>query len=313
MTEDLKKEEEKILTAEEKIKNLEYELFMEVVEKVKGYIAVLQDVAVKVSQLDVLLSFALLSVENNYCRPILVEDGLVIKEGRHPVVELEEDYVPNGCSMSEGEIMIITGPNFAGKSCYMRQVALIVIMAQMGCFVPAKSVSMGLVDRVFTRIGASDDLVSGKSTFMVEMEEVANILNNASSKSLVVLDEVGRGTSTYDGVSIAWAVVENIYNKVKCKTMFATHYHVLNSLENDFEGVRNYNIAVKEEKGEIVFLRKLVSGGTDHSFGAYVAKLAGVPVDVVARAREIQDSLESKDKFSGRVGGKGLDKQKRLF
>jgi len=313
VTEDLKKEEEKILTAEEKIKNLEYELFMEVVEKIKEYISVLQDVASKVAELDVILSFAFVSVQNNYVRPVLEEsDILEIKDGRHPVVELEEDYVPNDTSLNVGEVMIITGPNFAGKSCYMRQVALIVIMAQVGCFVPGV-VKMGLVDRVFTRVGAQDDLFSGKSTFMVEMEEVANILNNASSKSLIVFDEVGRGTSTYDGVSIAWAVVEYVYNKVKAKTMFATHYHVLNSMASDLDGVKNYNISVKEEMDEIVFLRKLVVGGTDKSFGIYVAKLAGVPADVVSRAREIQEKLESKDKFSGRVGGKMLDKQKSLF
>jgi len=314
VTEELKREEERILTAEEKIKNLEFELFNVIAEKCKKYILVLQDVARKVGELDVILSFSIVSVENNYVRPLIDNSDLLeVRDGRHPVVETEEDYIANDVNLKNGEIMVVTGPNFSGKSCYMRQVSLIVIMAQMGCFVPASLARIGIVDRVFTRIGASDDLFAGKSTFMVEMEDVANILNNATSKSLVILDEVGRGTSTYDGVSVAWAVVEHIYNKIKCKTIFATHYHVLNSLEKDFEGINNYNIAVKEEDERIVFLRKLVKGGTDKSFGIYVAKMAGVPLEVVNRAKEIQESLEKKDKFSGRVSGKAVIEQKRLF
>src|SRR3989339_413738 len=257
VTEDLKREEEKILTAQEKIGELEYELFLR-------------------------------------------------------VVELSCAYIPNDTLLKDFEIMIITGPNFAGKSCYMKQVALLVIMAQMGCFIPAKSARIGLVDRVFTRIGAYDDLVSGQSTFMVEMNETANILNNATSQSLIILDEIGRGTSTYDGVSIAWAVVEYLYNRVKAKTLFATHYHVLNKLTNSFERIKNYNIAVKEEKDEIIFLRKLLEGGTDKSFGVYVAKLAGLPEEVVVRAREVQSELEDTDKLD-RIQAKKLEEQKRLF
>ncbi|HIH14834.1 MAG: DNA mismatch repair protein MutS [archaeon GW2011_AR17] len=313
VTEDLKREEEKILTAQEKIGELEYELFLRVVEEVKKYTEPIQAVSQKVAEIDVLCSFAQVSVENNYVKPLLdTSSVLEIQDGRHPVVELSCAYIPNDTLLKDFEIMIITGPNFAGKSCYMKQVALLVIMAQMGCFIPAKSARIGLVDRVFTRIGAYDDLVSGQSTFMVEMNETANILNNATSQSLIILDEIGRGTSTYDGVSIAWAVVEYLYNRVKAKTLFATHYHVLNKLTNSFERIKNYNIAVKEEKDEIIFLRKLLEGGTDKSFGVYVAKLAGLPEEVVVRAREVQSELEDTDKLD-RIQAKKLEEQKRLF
>ncbi|MDP3919000.1 MAG: DNA mismatch repair protein MutS, partial [Nanoarchaeota archaeon] len=296
ITEDLKREEEKILTAQEKIGELEQELFVKVVEDVKSYTSVVQNVAYRVSVLDVLLSFAIVSVENNYVRPLIDNsEVLEIEQGRHPVVELSCDYIPNGSMFKGFEIMIITGPNFSGKSCYMKQVAMIIIMGQMGCFVPVKCAHMGVVDRVFTRIGAYDDLIAGQSTFMVEMSEAANILNNATSKSLVLLDEIGRGTSTYDGVSIAWATVEYIYNRIKAKTMFATHYHVLNKLEASFENIKNYNIAVKEDGEEIVFLRTLLEGGTDKSFGVYVAKLAGLPDEVISRAKEVQQKLEDSD------------------
>ena len=313
VTEDLKREEEKILTAQERIGELEYDLFLKILEEVKKYTEVIQSVSGKVAELDVLCSFAEAAVENNYVRPI-IDTSLVldIRDGRHPVVELSCDYIANDTVLQDFEIMIITGPNFAGKSCYMKQVALLVIMAQMGCFVPAKSAHIGVVDRVFTRIGAYDDLVSGQSTFMVEMNETANILNNATSRSLLLLDEIGRGTSTYDGVSIAWAVVEYIYNRVKAKTLFATHYHVLNKLALSFERIQNYNIAVKEEKDEIIFLRKLLIGGTDKSFGVYVAQLAGLPSEVIARAREVQAELEDKDKLD-RIQVKKLEDQKRLF
>lgn len=313
VTEDLKREEEKILTAQEKIGELEYEIFLKIVEEVKTYTEVIQVVSQKVAEIDVLCSFAQVSVENNYTRPeVDMSPALEITEGRHPVVELSCSYIPNDTGFHDFEIMIITGPNFAGKSCYMKQVALLVIMAQMGCFVPAKKVRMGIVDRVFTRIGAYDDLVSGQSTFMVEMNETANILHNASSRSLILLDEIGRGTSTYDGVSLAWAVVEYLYNRVKAKTLFATHYHVLNKLSLSFECIKNYNIAVKEEGDEIIFLRKLLEGGTDKSFGVYVAKLAGLPEEVVSRAREVQAELEDKDKLD-RIQAKKLEEQKRLF
>tara|TARA_Y100000310_G_scaffold337913_1_gene426194 strand:- start:124 stop:2523 length:2400 start_codon:yes stop_codon:yes gene_type:complete len=313
VTEDLKREEEKILTAQEKIGELEQELFRKLIEEVKEYTEVVQIVARKVAEIDVLFSFATVSVEQNYVRPVVDEgENLEIEEGRHPVVEMNCDYVPNASSFNGFEVMIITGPNFSGKSCYMKQVALIVLMAQMGCFVPASSAYIGLVDRVFTRIGAYDDLIAGQSTFMVEMSEAANILNNASSRSLILLDEVGRGTSTYDGVSIAWAVVEYIYNRIKAKTMFATHYHVLNKLAGSFENINNYNISVKEEGDEIVFLRTLVKGGTDKSFGVYVAKLAGLPEEVVRRAQEVQEKLEDKD-TTHRVDVKKLENQKQLF
>ena len=209
-------------------------------------------------------------------------------------------------------MMILTGPNFAGKSCYMKQVALIVLMAQMGCFVPASRARIGVVDRIFTRIGAYDDLVSGQSTFMVEMNETANILHHATSRSLILLDEIGRGTSTYDGVSIAWAVVEYLYKNVKAKTLFATHYHVLNKLASSFPQIKNYNIAVKEEKDEIVFLRTLLEGGTDKSFGVYVAKLAGLPEDVIRRAMDVQRELEDNDRLE-RIQAKQFEEQKRLL
>jgi len=313
ITQELKEEEEKILTAQEKIGELEYDLFLKVLDEVKIYTEKIQDVALKVAQIDILCSFAQVSEENNYVKP-LVDDSNVLQifEGRHPVVELNEDFIPNDTLFNEFEIMIITGPNFAGKSCYMKQVALISIMAQVGCFVPAKDARIGVVDRVFTRIGAYDDLISGQSTFMVEMNETANILNNATSRSLILLDEIGRGTSTYDGVSIAWAVVEHIYNHVKAKTLFATHYHVLNKLSASFSKIKNYNIAVKETGDEIIFLRKLLEGGTDKSFGVYVAKLAGLPESVINRAREVQTELEDKDKLD-RINAKKLEEQKRLF
>ncbi|MSR86050.1 DNA mismatch repair protein MutS [Candidatus Woesearchaeota archaeon] len=313
VTEDLKREEEKILTAQEKIGELEYELFLKVIEEVKQFTEIIQITSQKIAEIDTLCSFADVSMENNYIRPLMdTSSVLEIIDGRHPVVELSCSYVPNDTKLHDFEIMIITGPNFAGKSCYMKQVALLVILAQMGCFVPAKGARIGIVDRVFTRIGAYDDLVSGQSTFMVEMNETANILNNATSRSLILLDEIGRGTSTYDGVSIAWAVVEYLYSKVKAKTLFATHYHVLNKLTNSFEHIRNYNIAVKEEKDEIIFLRKLLEGGTDKSFGIYVAQLAGLPEEVVTRAREVQAELEDKDKLD-KIQAKKLEEQKRLF
>jgi DNA mismatch repair protein MutS len=313
VTEDLKREEEKILTAQEKIGELESSIFQKIIEQTKQFTEIIQETAQKVATIDVIYSFAQISVDNNYVRPILNEsDALDIEEGRHPVVEVSDDFIPNDTKIKEFEIMIITGPNFSGKSCYMKQVALIVIMAQIGCFVPAKNATIGIVDRIFTRIGAYDDLIAGQSTFMVEMSETANILNNATSKSLILLDEVGRGTSTYDGVSIAWSVVEYIYNRIKAKTMFATHYHVLNKLENAFERIQNYNIAVKEEGEDIIFLRKLIKGGTDKSFGVYVAKLAGLPEEVVNRAKDVQKEFEGNDKMQ-RVQAKKIEDQKTLF
>ena len=255
------------------------------------------------AQIDVFASLATVAEQNNYCRPKLNEKGLIdIKDGRHPVVERmiqNEMFVANDTYLDNGSnrVSIITGPNMAGKSTYMRQSALIVLMAQIGSFVPAKSAKIGIVDRIFTRVGASDDLASGQSTFMVEMSEVANILRNATSNSLLILDEIGRGTSTFDGLSIAWAVVEHISNPrlLGAKTLFATHYHELTELEGKLNSVNNYCIAVKEKGDDIVFLRKIVKGGADKSYGIQVAKLAGVPDNVIERAKEIVEELSNND------------------
>ncbi len=255
------------------------------------------------AQIDVFASLATVADQNNYCRPKLNEKGLIdIKDGRHPVVERmiqNEMFVANDTYLDNGSnrVSIITGPNMAGKSTYMRQSALIVLMAQIGSFVPAKSAKIGIVDRIFTRVGASDDLASGQSTFMVEMSEVANILRNATSNSLLILDEIGRGTSTFDGLSIAWAVVEHISNPrlLGAKTLFATHYHELTELEGKLNNVNNYCVAVKEKGDDIVFLRKIVKGGADKSYGIQVAKLAGVPDNVIERAKEIVEELSNND------------------
>ena len=263
----------------------------------------IQKTAKAVAQIDVFASLATVAEQNNYCRPKLNEKGLIdIKDGRHPVVERmiqNEMFVANDTYLDNGSnrVSIITGPNMAGKSTYMRQSALIVLMAQIGSFVPAKSAKIGIVDRIFTRVGASDDLASGQSTFMVEMSEVANILRNATSNSLLILDEIGRGTSTFDGLSIAWAVVEHISNPrlLGAKTLFATHYHELTELEGKLNSVNNYCIAVKEKGDDIVFLRKSVKGGADKSYGIQVAKLAGVPDNVIERAKEIVEELSNND------------------
>ena len=263
----------------------------------------IQKTAKAVAQIDVFASLATVAEQNNYCRPKLNEKGLIdIKDGRHPVVERmiqNEMFVANDTYLDNGSnrVSIITGPNMAGKSTYMRQSALIVLMAQIGSFVPAKSAKIGIVDRIFTRVGASDDLASGQSTFMVEMSEVANILRNATSNSLLILDEIGRGTSTFDGLSIAWAVVEHISNPrlLGAKTLFATHYHELTELEGKLNSVNNYCIAVKEKGDDIVFLRKIVKGGADKSYGIQVAKLAGVPDNVIERAKEIVEELSNND------------------
>ena len=248
-----------------------------------------------------LLSFAYVSEKNNYIKPSIEEDGIInIKGGRHPVVEKmirDDSFINNDTFLNndEHQISIITGPNMSGKSTYMRQTALIVLMAQIGCYVPANSAHIGLVDRIFTRVGASDDLASGQSTFMVEMNEVSNILKNATKDSLLILDEIGRGTSTFDGLSIAWAVVEYISKSVGAKTLFATHYHELTSISENMKNVKNYCVAVKESGDDVVFLRKIIEGPADKSYGIYVASLAGVPESVIARAREIANSLSSYD------------------
>ena len=302
-TDELKNLEDVILGAEDRLYSLEYELFVEVRETIASQVTRIQSTAKAVAKIDVFASLALVAEQNNYVRPKINEKGIIdIKEGRHPVVEkmISNDmFIANDTMLdnNSNRISIITGPNMAGKSTYMRQTALIVLMAQVGSFVPAASANIGIVDRIFTRVGASDDLASGQSTFMVEMTEVANILRNATARSLLILDEIGRGTSTFDGLSIAWAVVEHISNKnlLGAKTLFATHYHELTELEGMLGGVNNYCIAVKEQGDDIVFLRKIVKGGADKSYGIQVAKLAGVPDSVIARAKELVNELSDAD------------------
>lgn len=303
ITPKLKELEDMILGAEDKLYALEYELYCEVRERIASEVVRIQKTAKAIAQIDVFASLAYVAERNNYVRPGINEKGVIdIKNGRHPVVEKmipNEMFIANDTYLDDkkNRISIITGPNMAGKSTYMRQTALIVLMAQVGSFVPAESANIGIVDRIFTRVGASDDLASGQSTFMVEMTEVANILRNATSKSLLILDEIGRGTSTFDGLSIAWAVVEHISNKrlLGAKTLFATHYHELTELEGKLDSVNNYCIAVKEKGDDIVFLRKIVKGGADKSYGIQVAKLAGVPDSVIQRAKEIVDELIEAD------------------
>ena len=301
ISQELKELEHTILSAQDKVVALEYQLFVELREEVCAHVAQIQATAAAVAQVDVLTSFAVVAAANQYCMPLVDSSSVLsITEGRHPVVEKmlkNAVFVPNDTHMDDGDDLcaIITGPNMAGKSTYMRQVALIVLMAQMGSFVPARSAHIGVVDRVFTRIGASDDLAAGQSTFMVEMSEVAQLLKNASRRSLLILDEIGRGTSTYDGMAIARAVLEHCADRRRlgAKTLFATHYHELTVLEGQIAGVKNYNIAAKKKKGEVIFLRKIVWGGADQSYGIEVAKLAGVPDRVVRRAREILEELEN--------------------
>ena len=299
----LKELEDTILNAEDKLFNLEYEMFCKIRDAIAGEIERIQRTAKAVARLDVFASFSLVAERNRFVRPKINEKGVInIKAGRHPVVEqmiTGDMFISNDTYLDNNKycVSVITGPNMAGKSTYMRQVALIVLMAQMGCFVPADSANIGLVDRIFTRVGASDDLASGQSTFMVEMNEVANILRNATSNSLLILDEIGRGTSTFDGLSIAWAVIEHISNKklLGAKTLFATHYHELTELEGKMNNVNNYCIAVKEKGDDIVFLRKIIKGGADKSYGIQVAKLAGVPDMVIDRAKEIVAQLCDND------------------
>ena len=301
ISQELKELEHTILSAQDKVVALEYQLFVELREEVCAHVAQIQAAAAAVAQVDVLTSFAVVAAANQYCMPLVDSSSVLsITEGRHPVVEKmlkNAVFVPNDTHMDDGDDLcaIITGPNMAGKSTYMRQVALIVLMAQMGSFVPARSAHIGVVDRVFTRIGASDDLAAGQSTVMVEMSEVAQLLKNASRRSLLILDEIGRGTSTYDGMAIARAVLEHCADRRRlgAKTLFATHYHELTVLEGQIAGVKNYNIAAKKKKGEVIFLRKIVRGGADQSYGIEVAKLAGVPDRVVRRAREILEELEN--------------------
>ena len=310
ITEELKELEEKTLGAQEKLIDLEYNVFQEIRNNIASQIQRIQQAAMIVSTLDVIASFATVAVDLNYCMPIVDNSGEInIKDGRHPVIEKMlpfGSFIENDTYLNKGEdrLSIITGPNMAGKSTYMRQVALITLMAQIGSFVPASYAKIGVVDKIFTRVGASDDLSMGQSTFMVEMMEVANILKEATSNSLVILDEIGRGTSTYDGLSIAWAVAKYIADKEKCgaKTLFATHYHELTQLENEVEGVKNYSVAVKEKGEDVIFLRKIVKGGTDESYGIHVAKLAGVPKEVLKSANDILKGLERKSNIINKSG-----------
>src|SRR5450759_2158459 len=300
ITEELKEYESKILGAEEKIIALETKLFTDLVLSVLEYIPPIQLNSSLIARLDCLQSFAVISTENNYVRPELNDTRILeITDGRHPVIEKQlpvgESYVPNDLLLDtdDQQIIILTGPNMSGKSALLRQTALIVLMAQTGCFVPAKSASIGMVDKIFTRVGASDNISLGESTFMVEMNETASILNNLSDRSLILLDEIGRGTSTYDGISIAWAMVEYLHeNKLRAKTLFATHYHELNEMENSFSRVKNYCVSIKELNNKVIFLRKLKRGGSEHSFGIHVARMAGMPRSVVSRADEILKELE---------------------
>ena len=302
ITQELKEYEEKILGADEKIQSLEEKLFNELVQEIQKYIVPIQQDALVVAQIDSLLSFANVAKEHRYMRP-QIDDSYVldIKQGRHPVIETQlavgDSYVPNDVYLDneKQQIMIITGPNMAGKSALLRQTALIVLLAQIGCYVPADSARVGIVDKIFTRVGASDNISLGESTFMVEMTEAANILNNVSERSLVLFDELGRGTSTYDGISIAWAIVEYLHDtkNAQARTLFATHYHELNEMENKFDRIKNYNVSVRDIDGQIIFLRKLVRGGSAHSFGIHVAEISGMPKSVVRRANVVLKQLEA--------------------
>ena len=301
ITEELKEYEEKILGAEEKMLVIEQRIYADIIACISRSLAVLLRDAAVVARVDCLQSFARIACERRYVRPVL-DDGkrIDIRQGRHPVIEtlmpVGEEYIPNDVLLDDKEqqIMMITGPNMSGKSALLRQTALIILMAQMGSFVPAKSAHIGVVDKIFTRVGASDNISQGESTFMVEMLESASILNNISDRSIVLLDEIGRGTSTYDGISIAWAMVEYLHNHptAHAKTLFATHYHELNEMEQMCPRVKNYHVSVKELGNQIVFLRKLERGGTEHSFGIHVARMAGMPMSVVSRADEILRNLE---------------------
>ena len=320
ITEELKNIENQILGAEEKVIKLELEAFNLIRKKIAQNVQRLQITAEMVSTLDVLTSFAQVAEDLNYCKPEISSDGIIdIKEGRHPVIEKMlpfGSFVSNDTYLDEDKnrLSIITGPNMAGKSTYMRQTALITLMAQCGSFVPASSAKIGVVDKIFTRVGASDDLSMGQSTFMVEMMEVATILKEATNNSLVILDEIGRGTSTFDGLSIAWAVAEYIADKTKCgaKTLFATHYHELTELEEKQEGIKNYSIAVKEKGEDVIFLRKIVEGGTDESYGIHVARLAGVPKDVTKRANEILKNMERKSVLSNKSKDSSKESKKKV-
>jgi DNA mismatch repair protein MutS len=319
INEELKEYEEKILGAEEKIQSIENRLFNDLIMSIADFIGAIQTNANLIAKLDCLLSFSKTALQNNYCKPVLNETNIIdIKEGRHPVIEKRlafgDEYVTNNVYLDDTtqQIMMITGPNMSGKSALLRQTALICIMAQTGSFVPAQSAEIGVVDKVFTRVGASDNISMGESTFMVEMLEAASIMNNISSKSLILLDELGRGTSTYDGISIAWAIAEYIHEHAtaKAKTLFATHYHELNEMEKSFKRIKNFNVSVQETKDKVIFLRKLQPGGSEHSFGIHVAQMAGMPKSIVYRAKKILEQLEgnSKDVASNKTLNKPVEK-----
>jgi len=313
ITQELKEYEERILGADEKIQSLEERLFNELIAATQEFIPQIQINANVVARLDCLLSFAKTAEENRYVRPVIEDsDALDIRQGRHPVIETQlppgEHYVPNDILLDteRQQIIIITGPNMAGKSALLRQTALIVLLAQVGCFVPAESARVGLVDKIFTRVGASDNIAQGESTFMVEMTEASNILNNVSPRSLVLFDELGRGTSTYDGISIAWAIVEYLHEqpKARARTLFATHYHELNEMEKNFKRIKNFNVSVKEVDGKIIFMRRLERGGSEHSFGIHVADIAGMPKSIVKRANTVLKQLEADNAQVGGTVGK---------
>ncbi len=316
ITEELKQYEEQILGAEDKILQLESRLYAELVQSAQHFIHTIQTDAHIIAQLDCLLSFAKTAEEHRYTRPQILQDDIIldIRQGRHPVIETQlpvgEKYVPNDILLDDKkqQIMIITGPNMAGKSALLRQTALITLMAQIGCYVPAESAKIGIVDKIFTRVGASDNISMGESTFMVEMTEASNILNNVTPRSLVLFDELGRGTSTYDGISIAWAIVEYLHEQPRAaaRTLFATHYHELNEMEKNFQRIKNYNVSVKEMNGKVIFLRKLERGGSEHSFGIHVAQIAGMPKSIINRANTILKQLEADNSGVG-AAGKALE------
>ena len=320
ITQELKEYEETILGAEEKILSLEMRLFNELVLAMQEFTPQIQINANLIAHIDCLLSFAKTAELHHYIRPAIdTSDVIDIRQGRHPVIEtqlpLGEKYVPNDILLdsSQQQIMIITGPNMAGKSALLRQTALIVLMAQVGSFVPAESARIGLVDKIFTRVGASDNISLGESTFMVEMTEASNILNNVTPKSLVLFDELGRGTSTYDGISIAWAIVEYLHEhpKAQARTLFATHYHELNEMEKNFKRIKNFNVSVKEVEGKVIFLRKLMPGGSEHSFGIHVAEIAGMPRSIVKRANTILKQLEADNAGVGSTGAQKIEVAKK--
>ena len=320
ITQELKEYEETILGAEEKILSIEMRLFNELVMAMQEFTPQIQINANLIAHIDCLLSFAKTAELHHYIRPTIdTSDVIDIRQGRHPVIEtqlpLGEKYVPNDIMLDSGQqqIMIITGPNMAGKSALLRQTALIVLMAQVGSFVPAESARIGLVDKIFTRVGASDNISLGESTFMVEMTEASNILNNVTPKSLVLFDELGRGTSTYDGISIAWAIVEYLHEhpKAQARTLFATHYHELNEMEKNFKRIKNFNVSVKEVEGKVIFLRKLMPGGSEHSFGIHVAEIAGMPRSIVKRANTILKQLEADNAGVGSTGAQKIEVTKK--